>query len=189
MASEFWARLEDAQGRVVGTDPAWKPQRQFLWDVVHDTRGLLREETFYDDLELIRTIDQAPGKGGTRFALEPERVRRVYETILERAKTHHAKFRLIAPADSDEWAAVNFFEEGGSEYALVGGWTGPLLRTISPEPDQASVAETGPVRIGSRTFQIRSVPYYDYFRQDFETLIELLRDAAGRDLRVRFLQR
>lgn len=189
MAKEFWARLEDPSGNVIGADPAWKPQRQFLWDVVHDTRGLLREETFYDDLELIRTIDQAPGRGGNAYALEPKRVRRVYETILERSTTHDAKFRLVAPAGKDEWAAVNFFEEGGSEYALVGGWTGPLLRTISPEPDQSSVPETGPVRVGSREFRIRSVPYHEYFRDDFQTLIALLQEAEANGLRVRFLQR
>lgn len=189
MASEFWARLEDPKGRIVGDDPAWKPQRQFLWDVVHDTRGLLREETFYDDLALIRKIDQAPGTGGDPFALDPNRVRRVYETILERAKKHDSRFRLVAPAGTQDWAAVNFFEEGGSEYALVGGWTGPLLRTIAPEPDQASVAETGRVRVGSREFEIRAVAYYDYFRDDFEALIGLLRQAEQRGLRVRFLQR
>ena len=189
MASEFWARLEDTRGRVVGNDPAWKPQRQFLWDVVHDTRGLLREETFYDDLELIRKIDHAPGNGGEDFALEPKRIRRIYETILERSKTHDAKFRLVTPAGREEWAAVNFFEEGGSEYALVGGWTGPLLRTIAPEPDQASVPETGPVVVGSREFWIRSVPYHEYFRDDFQALIDLLRNAEAAELRVRFLQR
>lgn len=189
MATDFWARLEDADGRVVGKDPAWRPQRQFLWDVVHDTRGLLREEAFYEDLELIRTIDGAPGRGGPAFALDPHHVRRVYETILERSRSHGARFRLVAPTGTDEWSAVAFFEEGGAEYALVGGWTGPLLRTIRPDPDQQPVPEEGPVQVGRQRFDVRAVPYHDYFGPDLVALIGLLREAGAKRLRVRFLQR
>jgi hypothetical protein len=188
VATEFWARLEDASGRVVGPDPAWTPQRQFLWDVVHDTRGILRGDAVLSDLELIRKIDRAPGVGGAAFALDPNEVRRVYTMLFDRSKAHEAKFRLVATEGRDDWAAVKFFEEAGAEYAIVGGWTGPFLRTIAPEPDQRTIEE-GHVAVGGQQFEVRSVPYSEYFSKDFETLLALLSDAAARGLRVRFLQR
>jgi hypothetical protein len=188
LASEYWARLEDRDGHVVGTDPAWKPQRQFLWDVVHDTRGILRDDSLYDDLELIRKIDGAAGTGGPSYSLDAQRVRRIFETIYSRAKASDARFRLVATDGKDDWAAVKFFEDAGAEYAVVGGWTGPFLRTISPEPDQASIPE-GRLTVGRHRFIVKAVPYADYFREDLESLLALLMDAERRGLRVRFLQR
>ncbi|HLE47716.1 MAG TPA: hypothetical protein VI818_05410 [Candidatus Thermoplasmatota archaeon] len=183
MAGELFARLEDTQGLVVGPERAWTPQRQFLWDVIHDTRGLLREESFADDLALIRTFN-AP--------LEPRRVHDVYAKIYERAQAQGAAaphFRLTAPEARDEWAAVQFFEEEGTEYALVGGWTGLMLRTIAPEPDQKFFDDAPVVVAAGRRFRIRKVPFAEYFRDDFESLLVLLQRAEKDGLRVRFVQR
>lgn len=189
MVTEFWARLEDAHGRVVGPDPAWTPQRQFLWDVVHDTRGLLRGEATAQDLELIRRIDDPQGPLPREHALDPREVRRIYETILRRAGEHDARFRLVAPSGTDAWAAVQSFEEGDAEYALVGGWTGPVLRVIQPEPDVRPIDDRDEVQVGRRRFRVRAVPYRDYFARDFDGLVELLKHAEAEGLRVRFLQR
>lgn len=183
MAGELFARLEDAQGHPVGSGRAWAPQRQFLWDVVHDTRGLLREDSFADDLALIRRFNEP---------LEPGRVRKVYEKIFDRARAQGAAgphFRLLAPEGRDEWAAVQFFEEGGAEHALVGGWTGLLLRTIAPEPDQTFLDDAEAVEAAGRRFRVRKVPFGEYFREDFESLFAVLRRAEEERLLVRFVQR
>lgn len=183
MASEFWARLEDRHGTVVGDEHAWRPQRQFLWDVVHDTRGLLREESLADDIATIRRFNE-PLQAGI--------VRGIYEKIYARAKAQGSSgphFRLTAVEGGTEWAAVQFFEEDGAEYALVGGWTGPVLRTLSPEPEQQFFDDPPIVEVGKRRFQVRKVPYAEYFREDFESLLGLLRRAEKDGLRVRFVQR
>lgn len=192
MVTELWARLEDPQGRVVGPDPAWKPQRQFLWEVIHDTRGLLRGEAFAEDLEVIRTIDAAAGRGGPRYAHDPAHVRAIYERILERVRSlgeSRPAFRLVAPEGSDAWAAVQFFKDAGNEFAVVGGWSAPLVRNLSVPGEEQFLPETDTVTVGFHRFRVRSVPFADYFRADFESLFALLRSAESRRLRIRFLQR
>lgn len=192
MVTDLWARLEDTKGRVVGPDPAWKPQRQFLWEVIHDTRALLRGEAFAEDLGVMRTIDAAAGRGGPQYAHDPARVRAIYERILERARSPgepRPAFRLVAPEGSDAWAAVQFFKDGGAEFAVVGGWTGPLIRNLSVPGEQQFLGETDTVTVGSRRFRVRSVPFADYFGADFESLFALLRAAESQGLRIRFLQR
>lgn len=192
MVTEFWARLEDAGGHVSGLDPAWKPQRQFLWEVIHDTRGLLRGEAFAEDLEVIRTIDAAPGRGGPRFAHEPAAIRAIYERLRERLRSlgeGQPTFRLIAPEGSDAWGVVQFFKDAGNEFAVVGGWSGPLVRNLSAPGEPQFLAETDTVTVGFHRFRVRSVPFADYFGADFESLLALLRSAESQRLRIRFLQR
>lgn len=191
MATELTVRLETPTGDVVGTDPAWKAQRQFLWDVVHDTRGLLRDEGLADDLAMLRRIDSRPDARRQEFAHDASRLRAVVENLwqLARSQPNAPRFRLISPADREEWSAVNFFQDQGVEYALVGGWTGPLLRVLGPEPDQRAVPDDEEVQLGSHRFRITGVPYADYFRQDFESLLVTLREAEARGLRVRLVQR
>lgn len=191
MASRFWARLERTDGSIVA-DPAWTPQRQFLWEFVHDTRGQAREEALYDQLELIRKIDAQAGAGGAAFAQSPERVRAAYEAVAARIRERGEqmpRFRLVREEGDPEWAPVKLFSEAGAEYALVGGWTGPFLRQISPEVEESVVATEDELRVGGRRFEVRAVPFLDYFADDLAALFVVL-DRAGREgLRVRFLQR
>jgi hypothetical protein len=191
MATELTVRLETPSGDVVGTDPAWKGQRQFLWDVVHDTRGLLRDETLAADLAVLRRIDSEPDAKRKEYAHDAAALRSVVENVWEVARNQPRapRFRLIAPADREEWSAVNFFEDQGVEYALVGGWTGPLLRVLGPEPDQRAVPDDPEVTFGSHRFRITGIPYADYFRNDFESLLATLRQAESKGLRVRLVQR
>jgi hypothetical protein len=192
MATEFSARFETAGGEIVGADPAWKPQRQFLWDVVHDTRGLLRDEDLHNELQALRTIDAQPDEKRSEFVQEATKLRSVVEKVWTRAqaqKENQPRFRLITPAGKNEWAVVNFFQEAGLEYALVGGWTGPLLRILGPEPDQHAVAEKEEISVGSKRFKMTAIPYTEYFRNDFETLLNALKFAESKGLRVRLVQR
>lgn len=190
MATRFWARLERPDGKVV-EDPAWTPQRQFLWDFVHDTRGLVRDESLYDHLETIRLID--PGAGtDPKFSLEPARVRAAYEAIVARIRERGdaaPRFRLVREEGDGQWGAAKMFHEAGAEFALVGGWTGPFLRQISPEAEEAVVGTEDRVQVGSRRFEVRAVPYLEYFQEDLNGLLELLARAEKERLRVRFLQR
>lgn len=191
MASRFWARLERPDGSIV-EDPAWTPQRQFLWEFVHDTRGLARAEALYDHLERVRLIDSQSGRGGPRFAHEPAPLRASYEAILERIRERGEsapKFRLVREAGETEWAVARTFAEAGAEYALVGGWTGPFLRQIAPETEEAIVGTEDRVQVGERRFEVRAVPFLDYFAEDLRGLFGLLERAAREGLRVRFLQR
>lgn len=191
MASRFWARLERPDGSIV-EDPAWTPQRQFLWEFVHDTRGLAREEALYDHLERIRLIDTGLGRGGPRFAHDPAALRSSYQALLERIRErgdNAPKFRLVREAGENEWAAAKMFTEAGAEYALVGGWTGPFLRQISPETEEAIVGTEDKVQVGTRRFEVRAVPFLEYFAEDLRGLFEILGRAEREGLRVRCLQR
>lgn len=191
MATELSVRLETPTGQVVGTDPAWKGQRQFLWDVVHDTRGLLRDEALRPDLAVLRHIDSEPDANRKEFAMDAKKLRSVVENVWAsaRTQTNAPRFRLIAPHDREEWSVVNFFQDQGTEYALVGGWTGPLLRVLGPEPDQRAVPDEDNVQFGPHKFRITGIPYAEYFRQDFESLLATLKLAETKGLRVRLVQR
>jgi hypothetical protein len=191
VATEFYLRLEDSKGRPAGDAPAWTPRRQFLWEVVHDTRGVLRHALKRRQIDLIRTVDPQDGNGGPEYGLDPLHVREAYV----RLRDHLAEiggdgpaFHWVAHEGRDDWAAVHHVEAEGRVFSVFGGWNPPTVRTMDlTESDRTFDAREG-LTVGGQRLRVRRDTFHDLFRDDIDRLIEVLGEAGEKGIRVRFCQ-
>lgn len=187
--------LEDAKGRPVEGSPSWQAEeRQFLWEVVHDTRGFLRRTVPAEDVAVIRTLDDQGGRGGPGLAVDAAKALMAYERARTALREHAEEgphFHWLAREGSEEWAAVQHFETDGEVRTVVGGWSPPVVRggPEGDEPERTVSPGQDEVEVAGAVLRIRRQPFYELFAEDLGRLIEVLRDAADRGLRARFVQR
>jgi hypothetical protein len=185
--------FEDAKGRRVAEGPAWEArERRFLWEVVHDTRGVLRRGVRAEHLNRIRQVETEPVDPKAAPS-EPAPLLEAYEAAtaaLRELGPRGPAFHWVAPAGSEEWAAVHHFEDGGRAFSLIGGWAPPFLRDASGDMEPLRTFADGQdeVVVGQTRLQIRREPFFECFREDLESLLGALGRAVEQGLRVRFVQ-
>ncbi len=193
MRGQIELLLEDADGTVVGQRPAWRAEeRQFLWEVVHDTRGILRRTVAAEDVAVIRNVDAAgaaPDK-----AVAAQRALDAYTRAAEalRAQAEQGpQFHWVSRQGSDDWAAVCHIETDDGVVTVVGGWNRPVVRHgHGPDaPTETMAAGQEAVEVADTVVRVRRQSFYDLFADDLDRLIRVLADAAERGLRARFVQR
>lgn len=195
MRGRIELRLEDADGNEVGQEPAWTAQRrQFLWEVVHDTRGILRRTVAADDVALIRNVEAPGGSGGAKAVVEARAARDAYRRAADALKQNAdqgPQFHWVAEQGSDEWAAVCHVATDGDVVTVVGGWNRPVVRKGAGEdaPTRSIGPDEDVVDVAGTVVRLRRESFYDLFAADLERLLDVLEDAADRGLRARFVQR
>lgn len=186
--------LEEEDGTAVQDEPAWRAQeRQFLWEIVHDTRGILRRTVAPEDVATIRTVE-APGSASAEKAMDAQVALDAYRRVVGALKANAdqgPQFHWVAEAGSEAWAAVCHVEADGDVVTVVGGWNRPTVRegTDAEAPTRPVGSDQAAVDVAGTVVRIRRESFYDLFAGDLERLVAVLQDAAERGLRVRFVQR